>query len=73
MEGEGGLRPCQLRVWLQSSRAMPLACLCRVCCVFWSCITVMASLCALVVTLSRRCLMADVSHPAQSPGLGDTV
>lgn len=49
-EGEGGLRPRQLRVRSQSSRSMLLAYLCRVCCVFWGCITIMASLCALVCT-----------------------
>lgn len=49
MDGKGGLRPCQFRVWTQSSRSM--ACLCRVCCVFWGCTTIMASLCALVVAL----------------------
>ena len=51
MEGQGGLRPCQLREWSQSSRSMPLACLYRVCYIFWGCITIMASSCALAVAL----------------------
>lgn len=51
MEGQGGLRSCQLRVGSQCSRSMPTASLCRVCCVSWGCVTIMACLCALVVAL----------------------
>lgn len=51
MEGQGGLRPCQLRKWSQSSRSVPLACLYRVCYIFWGCIVITASPCALVVAL----------------------
>lgn len=51
MEERRGLGPCQLRRQSQSSRSMPLACLCGVSYIFWSYITVMASTCALVMEL----------------------
>lgn len=64
MEGQRGLRPCQLRRWSGSptSSGVVLQSWLHHVRWWWSCLC-----------LSRRCCFSDVSPPAQYPGLGDTL